>query len=342
MKALFTLALVFFMSGSHDLCAQDQPDSRQRYASLGDFKLESGKILSGCKIGYRTFGRLNAERSNAVIFPTWFSGNTAEAQEGVPGRMIDTSKYYLILIDALSNGYSSSPSNSATQPRLRYPEISIQDMVASQYRLLTEKLNIHHLAAVVGVSMGGMQAFQWAVSYPDFMDKIIPIVGTPQLSTYDLLLWNGLLESMKRDTAYRQGHYKETPTGGMMSFFPALHYQTPEYLQQHYSRDTFDRWLPTLQKSQGPDWNDLRRQIEAMLRQDIAQKANGSLEKAARQIKAKAFIIVSRRDRTVDPEPASRLAALLGARLLTLEGDCGHLAPWCEAETVNAAIRDFL
>src|SRR5258708_35502252 len=95
------------------------------------------------------------------------------------GQDVETTKFYLILIDALGNGVSSSPSNSISQSKILFPQFSIRDMVNTQYKMLTEKLNIHHLAAIVGGSMGALQALQWAVSYPDFMDKVVAIETTP-------------------------------------------------------------------------------------------------------------------------------------------------------------------
>jgi homoserine O-acetyltransferase/O-succinyltransferase len=75
-------------------------------------------------------------------------------------------------------------------------------MVNTQYKMITDKMNIHHLVAVVGGSMGGCQALQWAVSYPDFMDKVVSIEATPKLSTYDLLWMHTYIEAGKNDTAY--------------------------------------------------------------------------------------------------------------------------------------------
>jgi hypothetical protein len=87
-----------------------------RFAELGDFRLVSGEVIHDCRLGYRTFGKLNAEKSNAVLFPTWFTGTTENLVGLIgPGKLVDP--------DALGNGVSSSPSNSKQQPRMRFPSI---------------------------------------------------------------------------------------------------------------------------------------------------------------------------------------------------------------------------
>ena len=83
-----------------------------QYALIGDFTLENGRSIDQCKIAYQTFGNLNKEKNNAVLFPTWFTGTSMDLLPFVPGKLIDTTRFFLILVDALGDGLSSSPSNS--------------------------------------------------------------------------------------------------------------------------------------------------------------------------------------------------------------------------------------
>ena len=97
-------------------CTLGAQQGAQLIASLGDFKLESGQVIRDCRIGYRTYGQLDAAKSNAILFPTWFGGTTEQlAGNFGSGKMIDTGKYFVIAVDAIGNGVSTSPSNSRTQ-----------------------------------------------------------------------------------------------------------------------------------------------------------------------------------------------------------------------------------
>ena len=161
-------------------------EGEQQFAALGNCKLDSGQEIEGCRLGYRTWGKLNPEGTNAILFPTWFGG-TSQDIAGMIGEkgLADPAKYFVIVVDSLGNGISSSPSNSKTQPRMAFPVFTTRDMVRSEYRLVTESLHLKHLHAVMGVSMGGIQAFEWMVDYPDFMEVAIPIVGTPRPSRFE-------------------------------------------------------------------------------------------------------------------------------------------------------------
>lgn len=327
--------LLFLAAGA---LAQDQ-----QFAQLGDFKLESGEVIRDCRIGYRTFGKLNGGKSNAILFPTWAGGTTEQAKSNFgSGRLIDTDKYYVIAVDALSNGVSSSPSNSKLQSRMSFPKFSFRDLVQTQHELLTTVLHITHLKAVMGVSMGGMQTFQWIVSYPEFMDKAIPIVGSPQLASYDLLLWQTQIDAIMNDRGWNNGNYSENPARAAEFEFGALLLTTPDNRNKSKTRQQTFEELAKASKTGGSDANDKIRQAQAMMALDVGAPFDGSLERAAAAVKARVFVIVARWDHVVTPGPAMEFARLLRASVLELESDCGHLAPSCESQKVDAAVAEFL
>src|SRR5271155_846957 len=112
---------------------------QQQFDDLGTCKLAGGGEISSCRLGYRTWGTLNAERSNAVLFPTWFSGTSGNIQDWLgAGKLVDPERYFVIAVDALGDGVSSSPSNSARQHGPQFPAFSMRDMVDTEYRLMTE------------------------------------------------------------------------------------------------------------------------------------------------------------------------------------------------------------
>ncbi len=188
-RIMITVMLVFLASVS----ARGQ-EATLRFAELGDLRLENGQTIRQCRIGYRTFGALSADKSNVVLLTTWFTGTAQNLIGSIgPGRLVDSSRYFVIAVDALGNGVSSSPSNSKLQPGAAFPHFTIRDMVNTQHRLLTEKLGLRHVRAVIGISMGGMQTFEWMVAYPGFMDAAVPLVGTPRQSAFDLMLWQAQL-----------------------------------------------------------------------------------------------------------------------------------------------------
>jgi homoserine O-acetyltransferase len=316
----------------------------QQFANIGDLKLQNGGVIRNCRIGYRTFGRINHDKSNIVVFPTWAGGTTEQLQSSIgPGRLVDSTIYFVVAIDALSNGVSSSPSNSRLQPRMRFPQFTLRDTVESQHELLTTVLKIHHVNAVVGISMGGMQAFQWLVSYPEFMDKAIPIVGSPRLAPYDLLLWQAQIEALMRDRDWKGGNYSVNPARALDFAFGELLLTTPPDYNKHKTREQV---LADLEKARrdgkGSDANDKIRQTQAMMQLDVTRDFGGSLERAAKAVKAKVFVVVSRFDHVVTPGPAIEFASLLGAKVLNLDSECGHLATVCESTRLNAAVADFL
>lgn len=312
-------------------------------ASIGDFVLENGQTIYDCRIGFKTFGKINQHKTNIILFSTWFSGTTNDLENSVPAKLIDSSKYFIILVDALGDGISSSPSNSPRQSRLSFPVFTIRDMVESQHILLTKFFHISHLKAIAGISMGGMQSFQWAVSYPDFADKIIPIAGSPQLTSNDLLLWTGEIRALESDTAYHQGNYDGFPSIPSVFVLHKLAVATPAYYANSISRSEFDHWFEQTITQKSFDWNNWHRQLEAMISMDITKTtgANG-LAEAAKKIRSSMLIIVSRQDLMVNPIPATKLAGYLHSKLLVLNSDCGHLAPGCELSRVSHAIAEFL
>ncbi|WP_337042715.1 alpha/beta fold hydrolase [Emticicia sp. 17c] len=318
------------------LCsAQVFAQNTLKFANIGSFKTQSGKAINQCKLGYRTFGTLNAEKNNAILFPTWFGGKSQNLV-GNAGTMIDTTRFYLILVDALGNGVSSSPSNTAA-----FPDITIRDMVNAEYALVTKHLQIKHLHAVMGISMGGMQTFEWLVAYPDFMEKAIPIVGTPKQSYYDILLWKtewNIIEQAGKNTLARQNAMRQVAGVHNLNLATADFYLRTEKTEEAYQKlkKAGDDYV----KNNNPEnWIC---QIKAMLSQDIYRTSGKTLAEMPDYIKAKVLVIAALRDEMVNPQAAISFSKALNTNYLELTSDCGHLATGCESDKIKKAIAEFL
>ena len=324
-------------------CAARAADGDQQFASLGVCKLESGKQIEDCRLGFRTWGRMNADRSNVVLAPTWFTGTSAQLGDAiVKTGMVDPGKFFVVAIDAFADGVSSSPSNSTAQPRLKFPAVTTRDMVDSEYRLATETLHLKHVHAVMGISMGGMQTFEWMVDYPDFMDLAVPIVGSTRLTSYDLLLWHGEEDALRADPDWKGGDYGKTPPLEQVTILHNMNISTPAHYANSLDREKFSAAFESYKTSGSSDFdaNDRLYQLEAMVHHDVAH--GGSLEEAAKRVKARVMVVASEQDHMVNPGPALKFAKFVGAKVLLLTSDCGHLAPGCEGSTTNPAVAAFL
>ncbi|MGZ3752535.1 MAG: alpha/beta fold hydrolase, partial [Mucilaginibacter sp.] len=282
MKNLWFTVILLFAS----LCCKAQggdvdliPDPDQQFAQIGDLKLESGGVIKDCRIGYRTYGVLNKTKTNAVLFPSWFGGTARDiALYAPPWIVIDTTRYCLIIVDALGDGVSSSPSNSIKQHGPRFPLFSVGDMVESQHQLLTRIFGIKHLHAVIGISMGGIQTFQWGVSHPKFASRLIPIVGSPQPTSYDLMGYNIFRKIIEADTAFNHGNYKVNPVIAPAAMLLEFSETTPAFKVRTMSRDSFAVWMRNQETARQPDWNDTYYQLKAIIAFDIAKPFHGSLK----------------------------------------------------------------
>ena len=283
-------------------------------AELGDVPLESGDVLQRCRVGYRTFGRLDAARSNVVLMLTSFRGTSRQMAGQIgPGKLVDSSRYFVVVVDALGNGVSSSPSNSASQAGAAFPRISVRDLVETQRRLVTEVLQVRHLHAVVGTSFGAMQAFQWVVSHPGLVDRAVAIAGAPRLADPDRAEWRRVMAGLRDEPRWPRVA-RALSRGALVSAF------------EEVFRDPLDA----------------QRQAEAIVTHDVASTFGGSMVSAAHAVRARLLVVVAEQDSVVGPGPAIAFARLAGAEVLQLDGRCGHAAPACETATLWPVVDAFL
>jgi homoserine O-acetyltransferase/O-succinyltransferase len=182
-------------------------DSAHQRMEFGDLPLESSEVIRNFSLSYVSHGSRAAARDNVVLVLTAIGATHHRLDFLIgPGRPLDPERYFIVCVDAIGNGLTTSPSNSAAQPDLAFPRFSIRDMVASQRRLL-DSLGIDRLAAVVGASMGGMQALQWGVSHPALMRSIIALVPMARTRPWSVAMNEVARRILMADPGWPSGPY---------------------------------------------------------------------------------------------------------------------------------------
>ena len=278
---------------------------------IANFRTESGTTLPQARIVYGTYGRLNAAQDNAVLLPSHYMA-THHGYEWLigPGRALDTTRLFLVATELFGNGHSSSPSNTPEPYHgPRFPVTTIRDNVDAVHRLLTEELKIPHLRAIIGFSMGAQQAFQWAVSHPQFADRIVATSGTAKTYPHGVVRLEGQIAAITSDAGFNQGDYATQPTKGLEVFGTV-------WLGWLYSQEWWRRELwrgPTTPADRtfaqyfqqrrtnfipGADANDLILQARTWERHDVGGTPgfDGDVEKALRSIKVPFLYMPSETD----------------------------------------------
>ncbi|WP_019277829.1 alpha/beta fold hydrolase [Vibrio coralliilyticus] len=215
MKSIKLLLILVSIFSSHSVFSSEFYSEKHhgnvQFYSLGDFKLESDQVLRDAQLAYTTHGRLNRNKDNAILVTTWY-GATHKVMDDVyigPDKALSPEKYFIVVVNQLGNGLSTSPNNSKTQPDGTFPKLSISDDVSAQHQLLSDKFGIKQLALVVGGSMGAQQVWEWAVRYPDMVQRAAPIAGTATNSAMASLISETLEDAIISDPAFSEGDYDD-------------------------------------------------------------------------------------------------------------------------------------
>jgi homoserine O-acetyltransferase/O-succinyltransferase len=189
---------------------------------LKDFRFASGETLPELRLHYRTLGNLQRDARgvahNAVLIMHGTGGSGAQflrpefaGELFREGGELDVARFYVILPDGIGHGRSSKPSDSL---RTRFPRYGYEDMIAAQYRLVTEGLGVKHLRLVMGTSMGGMHTWLWGQRYPDAMDALLPLASLPGQISGRNRAWRRIaIDAIRLDPQWRNGDYREQPPG---------------------------------------------------------------------------------------------------------------------------------
>lgn len=321
---------------AHPPLAPGHIDARHHLAPLGDLALESGATIRDFSQSYVTHGTLDAERSNAILVCSALTGTHHRLDFLIgEGKALDTRKHFIVATDPIGNGLSTSPSNSLAQPGMRFPRFCVRDMVAAQYRLLTEHLGITHLRAVVGASLGGMQAIQWAVSHPGFMAAIVAMTAMAKTPPWGALVVEAARACLMADPAWTGDGFDGVPERGWRAYaglINALVMHTPEAAAELAPQDGVHAWFETIvdqTRAQGFDATDYLYQSWAYQAHDVGTTTGfgGDTERALASIRARALVIAPPID-LFNPVAGAQAAAaaIPGAHYAAIPSQQGHAA----------------
>lgn len=322
---------------------------------LGRFALESGADLPA-RLGYTTHGTLAPDGGNAVLVPSYYTGTSASYAPWIgPGGVLDTDELFVVAVDMLGNGVSTSPSNAPPEVAgPDFPLVTVRDQVRAQ-RLLLDALGVGRLRLVVGWSMGAMQAYEWAVTHPDDVDALLPICGAARCSPHNAVFLEGVRAALLADPEFRGGRYAAPPRAGLAAFGRV-------YAGWAYSREFFaagthrELGYPTVQSvldgwaddHAAMDANDLLAMMATWLSGDVGRDRPGGYDAALRSVRARTIVLPSTTDAYFTLADAEVEASLVpGAELRPLRSDLGHVAGRpgvraAETAEIARAVRDLL
>ena len=205
MKLLACLLIAFSSVMASAQTTPAKPEPVEHTFIIHNFHTESGVTLPEAKILYGTYGHLNAAGDNAILLPSHYMADMYGYEWLIgPGKALDPARQFLITSELFGNGRSSSPSNTPEPFHgPRFPVTTIRDNVEAVHQLLTQELGVRHLQAVIGFSMGAQQAFQWAVSYPGYMDRIVATSGTAKTYGHGIVRLESEITAMTTDEAFK-------------------------------------------------------------------------------------------------------------------------------------------
>jgi homoserine O-acetyltransferase/O-succinyltransferase len=307
---------------------------------LGEVVLQGGATLRDAKLAYKTYGQLNGDKTNAIVYPTWYSGRHWDNEWLIgEGMALDPANYFIIVPNLLGNGLSSSPSNTPPPyDKARFPNVTFWDQVQQQYRLVTEKFGIETLPLVTGWSMGAGQTYQWAVSFPDMVQRACPFCGSSKTSEHNIVFLEGVKAALTADDAFRGGWYEEKPAKGLRAAarvyagwgFSQAFYWEQVYKELGYS-DLEDFlvafWEGFFLDRRDP--NNLLTMLWTWQKGDIGKTPgfDGDHVKALQSIKAKTIVLPAEKDLYFPPEDEEyAVKHMPNAELRVIPGVWGHFA----------------
>lgn len=326
---------------------------------LGNFELQSNTIIEKAFIGFRTYGSLNKERNNVIVFPTWYTGTNDQVEPYVGvGKALDPEKYFIVVPDMFTNGSSSSPSN-APEPHqgLNFPLVTPFDNVSAHRRLLEEHFDITSVELMVGFSMSGQQAFHWAALHSDLVKRACSICGTAKTSPHNWAMLHAYKSAMETSSDWENKNCEgwDPKVMSAIASIGATMAMSQDWYREglHLSdevkgvvdvigniKNLFKPWVPANLYAQTLTW----------MSADVSNNStfNGDLEAALRAIKIPFLMLPCATDlyfRVEDNE--AELPFIAEGKLNIIQSKSGHMAglPGFSAEDdafIDGELTEFL
>lgn len=329
----------------------------------GDVTLQSGRVFPSLRLAYKTYGTLNASRDNVIVFLTPFTAQHTDLEWLIRADgPFDPAQWFIVIPNMFGNGLSSSPSNVGPEVLLEdYPLITYHDAVEVQHRLVVGHLGVSRIALVYGWSMGGMQAYHWAVRFPDLMDRVAVVCGSARCSPFNHVFIEGVKAALTADIAYQDGKFIARPERGYraMGRVYAGWALSPAFYRDEVWRDVgytslegyiVDAWDMNFARRDG---NDLLSQLATWQNGDVSGVVDfgGDFDRALGAIRADVLLMPCETDAYFRVEDSrEEVLKLTGARSVELKvipSPWGHRAgnPGAipgEKEWLEEALGEFL
>ncbi|KIM75515.1 hypothetical protein PILCRDRAFT_827226 [Piloderma croceum F 1598] len=328
-----------------------------KYYHHGRFRVAGG-VIPDAFTAYCTYGD---SKNPCIVFPTCYGGKLASQSYMIgDDKALDPRKYFIVTFALFSNGESSSPSNTPIPYNGPYfPAVSYEDNTRAQYIILTKVLGVQHIFCVIGFSMGGQQAYYWAVTHPEFVKKYVVICGSARTSPHNICFLEGLKAALVASKDFDDGHYKVTPQHGIRAF--ARVYSAWAYGQTWYREHGYrhDNKYPDLETFLREDWeadfltawdaNDMLCLLQTWKNGDVSTvRYGGDLGKCLSEVKPRGLIMPSKTDLYFAPEDSENELLYMKntARLVIIQSIWGHTAGGGsnakDDEFVFTEVKEFL
>ena len=316
--------------------------------NLQDFQFEDGSVLPDLRIAYDTEGTLAPARDNAIVLVPGAIGDRHAFDPMIgPGKVFDTDKYFVITVDPIGGGESSSPAEGMGQD---FPRYTIRDMMEAQQALVTRGLGLPRLRAVVGLSMGSFIALEWGIHHPDTVGSLVLLGPSPKSDAGFRLTVDLVNSAIAFDPEWQGGNYAHNPAEGLrhagMLFYPWA--VSSAYIDRISSHQLAEEAEGTARAFAEWDANALVLRYAAYRAHDVAVPFEGDVTAALARVTAPTLVLASASDRLIGTDGARRIRdGVKHSGYAEIASDLGHRAlrappGTAESNFVDRQVRGFL